>query len=352
MSTTSEIETDAELAATRAEVVRRLLAADRLIIAAHERPDGDSLGSMVALRTVLGALGKDCRMYVDGADLPLSYEYRWLSLEGLTREAPADIDQRVAVFLDCGNIDRSPHAAAMAPAGGFRELINIDHHHDNTCFGTVNYIVPHASCVAEIIWDLLPALGAPLTHPVAEALYVALITDTGCFMYENTGTRAHAMAASLIDAGVDVHAAYQRIYEGVPDGKLALLARGLAHLQRYDDGALTVSYVTVEDFRESGAETSYSEGIVDHLRAVRGTALAALAREVITPEHEPVLDDTGARLRKVSLRATDRGVDVSAISRVVGGGGHPAAAGFTTAMSWPQIVEFLHTQLAAQREAQ
>jgi phosphoesterase RecJ-like protein len=352
MSTTSEVETDAELAATRGEVVRRLLAADRLIIAAHERPDGDSLGSMVALRDVLGALGKDCRIYIDSADLPLSYEYRWLSLEGLTRDTPDDIGERVAVFLDCGNIDRSPHAAALAPAGGFHELINIDHHHDNTRFGTVNYVVPHASCVAEIIWDLLPALGAQLTRSVAEALYVALITDTGCFMYENTGPRAHVMAASLIRAGADVHLAYQRIYEGVPDGKLALLARGLAHIERYDDGALTATYVTVEDFQESGAETSYSEGIVDHLRAVRGTELAAVAREVMTPEHEPVLDDDGARLHKVSLRATDRAIDVSAISRVVGGGGHPAAAGFTTAMPWPELVEFLRAQLAAQREAQ
>ena len=111
---------------------------------------------------------------------------------------------------------------------------------------------PQASCTAEIVWDLMHGLGVAPTPSIAEALYVGLITDTGRFMYENTAPRAHQMAAELIEAGVDVHDIYRRVYEGVPFGKLALLARGLANVERYDDGRLTVTALSAEDFDESG----------------------------------------------------------------------------------------------------
>ena len=125
---------------------------------------------------------------------------------------PADIAQRTVVFLDCGNIDRN--SAGVLRDGA--HLLNIDHHHDNTRFGTLDHVVADASCTAEIIWDLMHGLGVAPTPAVAEALYVGLVTDTGRFMYENTGPRAHAMAAELIDAGVDVQAIYRRLYEEMP----------------------------------------------------------------------------------------------------------------------------------------
>jgi phosphoesterase RecJ-like protein len=174
---------------------------------------------------------------------------------------------------------------------------------------------------------------------IAEALYVGLVTDTGKFMYENTGVRAHVMAAELIDAGVDVHGIYRRLYEGMPYAKLELLARALAHVQRFDEGRLTFTRLTRDDFSLSGAEDSYSEGIIDHLRSVEGTKVAALAREL--PQ--------GSRgQRKVSLRATDGSVDVSVIARAGGGGGHRQAAGFATEMSEADLVAFLREQVAAQ----
>src|SRR5437660_9563584 len=137
-------------------------------------------------------------------------------------------------------------------------------------------------------------------------------------MYENTGPRAHLMAAELIEAGGDVHEIYRRVYEGVPYGKLALLARGLLKIARYDGGRLTVTELDAHDFAESGAEESYSEGVIDHLRAVEGTAVAALIRERISAADGD---------RKVSLRASDDRVDVSRIARLQGGGGHRQAAG-------------------------
>ncbi len=318
-------------------VLAELREADKLLVVTHENPDGDALGSLVAMQGILTTLGKDCLMFIDEDEFPLPPEYRFLPLAGLVSEPPADLQQRTVVFLDCGNLERTP-AQAFRRAG--IHLLNIDHHHDNTQFGTVNLVVPAASCTAEIIWDLMGALGVAPTGTVADALYVGLITDTGRFMYANTGRRAHLMAADLIDAGVDVHELYRRVYEGVPYGKLALLARGLANIERYDDGRLTMSALSASDFRDSGAEESYSEGVIDYLRAVQGTAVAALIRERI--------GNGQAGARKVSLRASDDRVDVSAIARAQGGGGHRRAAGFTTELSHDELVRFLRDELAAQ----
>ncbi|MGI8507403.1 MAG: DHH family phosphoesterase [Solirubrobacteraceae bacterium] len=323
--------------ADRDLVLEELRTADRLIVITHENPDGDALGSLVATQGILAAIGKDCLMFIDEHELPLPQEYRFFPLSGLVSEPPEDLEERTVVFLDCGNLDRNPAEAFRRPG---THILNIDHHHDNTRFGTVNLVAPEASCTAEIVWDLMAGLGVDPTLTVAEALYVGLITDTGRFMYENTGRRAHLMAADLIDAGVDVHEMYRRVYEGVPYGKLALLARGLANVERYDDGRLTMTALSASDFHDSDAEESYSEGVVDHLRAVQGTAVAALVRDRIG-------DEQGS-LRKVSLRAGDARVDVSAIARAQGGGGHRQAAGFTTELSHEQLVDFLRAELAAQ----
>jgi phosphoesterase RecJ-like protein len=221
-----------------------------------------------------------------------------------------------------------------------RHLLNIDHHHDNTLFGTLNYVVPEASCTAEIVWDLMQGLGVRPDATIAEALYIGLITDTGRFMYENTGPRAHVMAADLIEAGVDVPGVYRRLYEGVPLGKLTLLALALARVERYDSGELTLAALRAEDFERADARESYSEGIIDQLRTLKDTKVAVLVRELSGGER--------AGQHKVSLRATDDDVDVSAIARAQGGGGHRRAAGFTTALAPAELVAFLREAIAEQ----
>jgi phosphoesterase RecJ-like protein len=320
----------------RTQMLDELRGAQRFLLATHENPDGDALGSLAGMQLVLAGLGKDAVAYMAPDEFPLPYEYRFIQIENLVTEPPADLEDRTIVFLDCGNIDRNP-ADSLKREGA--HILNVDHHHDNTQFGTVNLVVPEASCTAEVIWDLTKDLGAELTRPIAEALYVGLVTDTGKFMYENTGPAAHQMAAELIEAGVDVHAIYRRIFEGVPQGKLELLARGLANVERFDDGLLTVTHLSSEDYAATGADASYSEGVVDHLRALEGTAVAGLIRD---------LPGNGEQRRKVSLRATDDRVDVSAIARAQGGGGHRRAAGFSTTMDYPQLVEVLRASLAEQ----
>jgi phosphoesterase RecJ-like protein len=326
---------------SREQVLAELRAADRFVVVTHENPDGDALGSLIGMQQVLSALGKDCALYIDESDFPLPYEYRFLPLPRLTSSAPDDIDDRTIVFLDCGNLERNPAEAFRGSIGDSLHILNIDHHHDNTRFGDVNHVRPDASCTAEIVWDLMHGLNVEATETIANALYVGLITDTGRFMYENTGPRAHEMAAELIEAGVDVHEIYRHVYEDLPYGKLVLLARGLAKVERYDEGRLALTLLTADDFTASGAEESYSEGVVDHLRAVEGTAVAALIRDRVG-------SSDGGGARKVSLRSTDGRVDVSRIARAQGGGGHRQAAGFTTELFHDELVSFLRQEINAQ----
>ena len=322
----------------RGEVLDELQGAEKLIVVTHENPDGDALGSLIAMHAILSAMAKDSLPFIDERELPLPAEYEFLQVPDLITSPPRDLEQRTIVFLDCGNVERNPAEALRRPG---MHTINIDHHHDNTRFGTVNLVDSTASSTAELVWDLMHGLEVELTLPIAEALYVGLITDTGKFMYENTSPRAHRMAAELIEAGVDVHEIYRRVYEGVPFGKLALLARGLANAQRFDSGRLTVTELGAQDFAESDAEESYSEGVIDHLRAVEGTAVAALVRDRLS-------NGSGEPLRKVSLRASDERVDVSRIARAMGGGGHRQAAGFSTSLQTPEVVEFLRAEIAEQ----
>ena len=319
------------------QVLAELREADKLLLTTHENPDGDALGSLLAMHYILQQLGKDSVMYMSPDEFPLPWEYRSLTFEGLVGAAPDDVAERRIVFLDCGNIDRMP--VDFLKQEGLH-VLNIDHHHDNTRFGTVNLVVGDASSTAEIVYGLAKELGAEITPPIADALYVALVTDTGRFMYENTTPAAHIMAAELIEAGVSPHDVYRRLYEDLPFSRLELLSRALSSVQRHDDGAITVAHLTKGDFESTGALETDSEGIVDHMRAVQGTAVAVLVRELLADER--------AGLRKVSLRATDGRVDVSQIARRMGGGGHRQAAGFTTELPYRELIETLREQIAAQ----
>jgi bifunctional oligoribonuclease and PAP phosphatase NrnA len=323
--------------ASREQVLDELVGAERFLLVTHENPDGDALGSLIAMRGVLSELGKDVAMFLPPTELPLPYEYGFLRLDGLVTELPDDLEDRTLVFLDCGNLERNPIAGAESQGG---RVLNIDHHHDNTRFGTVNHVDDGASCTAEIVWDLMGALGLRPSGDVADALYVGLVTDTGRFMYDNTGARAHIMAADLVAAGVDVHGVYRHLYEGMPYGKLLLLGRALAHVRRFDEGRLTVSWLSTDDFQETGSVESYSEGVIDQLRAVDGTKVAALVRNRLGPGKGDG--------RKVSLRATDDDVDVSRIARAQGGGGHRRAAGFSTALADAELLVFLRAAVAEQ----
>ncbi len=316
-----------------------LRARDRFLLTAHEGPDGDALGSLLGLHNVLTQLGKDSVMFMAAKEFPLPIEYRFLPLEEVFHEPPADMADRTVIFLDCGNIDRMP--VEWLTAGG-NDVINIDHHHDNTCFGDINLVEVGASCTAEIVYDLATLLGAKITPEIASALYVGLITDSGKFMYENTNAHTHRVAADLIEAGVDVDDTYRRLYENVPLEKLRLVSRALDGITSHCDGRLAISYITTADYEATGASEEMTEGLIDHLRSIDGVKVAAVIRD---------LGNRGRAARKVSLRSSAGDVDVSAIARVNGGGGHKRAAGFSTDLEHAQLVEFLAAEVSAQLDS-
>jgi bifunctional oligoribonuclease and PAP phosphatase NrnA len=318
-------------------VLAELRTADKLLLTTHENPDGDALGSLLAMHWILQQLGKQSVMYMSPDEFPLPWEYRAWTFDGIAGAPPPDVTERTIVFLDCGNIDRMP--VDFLQRDGLR-ILNIDHHHDNTRFGTVNLVAPEASCTAEIVYRLAKELGAEITPPIADALYTGLVTDTGKFMYENTSPEAHRMAAELIEAGVEPYQVHRRLYEDLPFRRLQLLQRALASVERYDDGSITVAHLVKDDYAATGASEQDSEGVVDHMRAVEGTAVAVLVREQLSEGREG--------LRKVSLRATDGRVDVSRIAREFGGGGHPQAAGFSTPLPFGELVERLRRLVGQQ----
>jgi phosphoesterase RecJ-like protein len=326
-----------DIGATAIErVAAEIRTRERFILTAHEGPDGDALGSLLGMHHLLKQLGKDSVMFLASKEFPLPIEYRFLPLEEVFHEAPADMADRTAIFLDCGNIDRMP-VDFLAAEEVF--TINIDHHHDNTLFGDVNLVEVDASSTAEIVYELSVLLGARITPEMASALYVGLVTDTGKFMYENTNARTHRIAADLIEAGVHVDETYRRLYEHVPIEKLRLLSRALDGIQYHCEDRLVLAYIAAADYEASGASEEMTEGIIDHLRSVEGARVAALIRD---------LGDRGRAARKVSLRSSDGKVDVSAIARERGGGGHKRAAGFSTDLELEPLVSFLCGEVSRQ----
>jgi phosphoesterase RecJ-like protein len=308
---------------------------DRFLLVTHENPDGDALGSLLGMKLALDSLGKDSEMYLYG-DAPLPREYGFMPLEGIRRQPPDDAGERVLVALDCANEQRiGPELTLLEDAP---LTLDIDHHHDNSCFGELNLVVGDASSTGEVLRDLFAELEVELTPEIAEAIYIAVVTDTGRFQDTNTTSKALRLAAELVDAGADVHRVFQGVYESVEFAKLKLLARALERAQVYEGGRLVVSYLTREDFTALNVAEAYSEGIIDYLRAVEGAEMAALIREPPRRDGPP---------RRVSLRASNDELDVSAIARKSNGGGHRQAAGFSSDASVEEITDFIHREFLA-----
>jgi len=315
-------------------VAEALRANHRFLVTTHENPDGDALGSLVSMTLALRQLGKDVVMYLYG-EAPLPREYSFMELEDLRRSLPDDATERILVAVDCAKADRLGDPGVLERAAS---VVDIDHHHDNTRFGAVNLIVPDASSTGEVLRNVFRELEVRLTPEIAEPLYIALVTDTGRFQYTNTTPKALRLAAELVEAGADVHRVFQGVYESVEFAKLKLLARALERAQIFEGGRVVVSYLVRTDFGEVGAAEPYSEGIIDYLRAVEGAWLAVLIRE-------PPRDEGPSR--RVSLRSSIDELDVSAIARKSGGGGHRQAAGFSSEASIEEITAFVRREFAA-----
>ncbi|MHB8059840.1 MAG: DHH family phosphoesterase [Gaiellaceae bacterium] len=306
---------------------------DDFVISVHENPDGDALGSMLAAKLALDQLGKRSTMFLCGT-APVPFEFRFMPLEDLVRGEPDDLLGQPLLALDAANEHRMGADQRLRTEAPF--VVVIDHHHDNSRFGKVNLVVAEASSTSEVLRDVFSELKVRLTPEIAEALYIALVTDTGRFQYANTSPKTLRLAAELLEAGADAHRIFQHVYETIELSKLKLLARALAHVEVFEGGRLVISYLTREDFEQTSASCGASEGVIDSLRAVAGVEMSALIQE--SPERDK---------RRVSLRSSRDRLDVSELARIGGGGGHRQAAGFASDLGIEELIAFLRKEFVA-----
>lgn len=323
--------------ATTAEIAEVLTRpGERFVVTSHHNPDGDAIGSMLGLTRALRAAGQDVVMaHADEPPVPGDLAFLMADGEVIVHDLPADLGERVLIAVDCASELRMWHTPVHE---GARVVIDIDHHQDNTRFGDLNLIEPLASSTAEVVWNVLEQAGGTITREIAEPLYVGMITDTGRFGYGNTRPRTHRIAAAMIEAGVDPAAMSRRLYEEQPLDRLLLMGRALERSRPLAGGRMLAAVLTRDDFEAAGGRDT--EGIVEVMRGVRGMRAAALVSEA-GPEG----------MYRVSLRTADPAVDVSEIAREEGGGGHRAAAGFSTARTPDDLLAWLEAQMSARLDA-
>lgn len=285
---------------------------DNFALIAHFRPDGDAIGSTIALGLALRAMGKNVHLYNED---PVPERYRFLEGSAEILPTPAQpIAADVAVSLDNGAWkrlgDRSMQALSGVPL-----LINIDHHGTNERFGALNCVMPEQAATACILYKMIAALGVPLSPAISRALYAGISTDTGSFQYEKTTPEVMRMAADLIEHGVNVMEINRLLYQEVSYKSLLVTREVLCGMRLEENGALC-SYALDRATKERlGTEADDTADLVDVIRVIRGVRVAAVFEE---------LDDGRVR---VSMRSKDPAIDVSRIAGQFGGGGHPLAAG-------------------------
>ena len=282
------------------------------VLLSHVRPDGDAIGSQIALGFSLMAMGKTVYL-VNEDGLPENLAF----LPGSDRivPPPADpLDIAVAIALDTGNKprlgERSLHAASHA-----KIWINIDHHISNPGYGDINLIDATSPATGEIIFNLIDALDMPVPDEARDAIYVAISTDTGSFQYSNTTARTYRIAADLIDRGLDVGNINTKTYDELPYRRVELM-RELLHTLELAEGGRVAYWELRENTRvDLALRPEDSEGLIDIIRSIRGVQLAVF------------FEDLPCGKVRVSMRSKDKRIDVCQIAGVFGGGGHSLAAG-------------------------
>ncbi|MCS6775614.1 MAG: bifunctional oligoribonuclease/PAP phosphatase NrnA [Chloroherpetonaceae bacterium] len=310
------------------EAARALCAAHRVVLAGHVNPDGDTLGSALALAHLLRAREKD--VVVLSAD-GVPDIYRWLPGADGVQTGTDRRDFDLAVVCDAGALDRVGASVLPVIASAAR-LMDIDHHVGDAPFGDLRLLDARAAATSEIVFQLGQLLG-PITRPVATCLMTGIITDTGSFRFPNTTPRTFQIAARLQRCGAVPAEIFELVFENRSLAGLKLLGRALDRLQVSGDGRVAWTVLTAEDMRALGATDADTEGIVTHVRAVKTAQAGLLFREI-----------PGGKIR-VSLRGRE-GVPVHRIAARFGGGGHPMAAGCSLP---PPLSEAVQTLLAEVR---
>jgi bifunctional oligoribonuclease and PAP phosphatase NrnA len=294
-----------------AEIGRLLREHKKFAVLSHVRPDGDALGSTLALALSLKELGKEVRAWNEEGMLD---KYNFLPRAELLTTPPSSPEAfDVGIALDTAVQNRLGNT--LAAVGSAKLWINIDHHPSNPRYGDLVYIDPTAPATGQILYELLTSQKLPMTPAIAENLYAAISTDTGSFQYPNTTVRTFQIAAELVECGVNVGRISQLLYENFPRRRIELLRELLSTMHFAGDGKLAWFSLSQAAAAALGVLPEDNEGLIDHLRAISGVVVAVFFEEL-----------TDGKVR-VSMRSKNEAVDVCAICKEFGGGGHVLAAG-------------------------
>ena len=283
----------------------------RFAILSHVRPDGDALGSQLALALSLQLLGKDVTVWNEDG-LLAKYDF----LPGgarLTQPPPEPRDFDVAIALDTATQNRLGTAGESVRHA--KTWINIDHHPSNPGYGDLVYIDPTSPATGQILFELIQDQQLPMNPDIAENLFVAISTDTGSFQYQNTTARTFEIGAELVRGGVDVGRVSQLLYENYARRRTELLRELLGTMRFEANGQIASFSLSLKVAAKLGVRPEDNEGLIDHLRAIHGVLVAVFFEELAEGKV------------RVSLRSKNKEVDVSAICQKFGGGGHTLAAG-------------------------
>ena len=291
------------------ETIHWLKSRKRLLIAGHSRPDGDCLGSALALGMALPQLNIECT--VVSAD-PVPQQYQSLpGADQIRNRKSVDPDYDGILFLECG----SPERSGLEGTERFPAL-NIDHHPSTTEWAQVNWINSEASAVGEMVYSLLESLKIEITPGIASNLFAAIMTDTGSFLYSNTSENTFLVASRLLSYGASPAEISRSVYMNQKPSRLRLLSRVLGTLEIDESGKIAVVSLTREDLENTGAADEDTEGFVNYPLSLEGIEASVFLRQV------------GEKSFRVSLRSKTT-IDVSEVASRFGGGGHVRAAGFS-----------------------
>ena len=296
-------------------IIHQLTRSRRVLLTTHTHPDGDAIGSLLALGLSLERMGKTIAMVDDD---PIPAIYRFLpEVARITDRVPSGVDFDTAVVLDCGSLQRVgtvAEAVAAAPV-----VINIDHHVTNEAFGTLRLVDPEACATAAIIYRLLGEMSVPIDKIVATAIYTGIFTDTGSFRFSNTNLEAFTICREMVTLGVDPYQVAKHVYGTYSLGRIKLLNMALDSIELAANGKMTIMTLSQEMLRETRTQPEDGDGLINYARRIEDVRVAALIQE---------LNGGQANQYHVSLRS-DGSIDVADIAKARGGGGHASAAGFS-----------------------
>ena len=301
------------------QILQHIKNSHRILVTSHAEPDGDCLGSLVALGLALSKLDKTIALFNSS---PIPAVYRFLpGVERIVRQITEAKEYDLAIVLDCGDIVRVGEDSSVVDQ--IPIVINIDHHVSNTGFGDVQLIDTDACATAEIVYRLIKALEIPFDKAIATGIYLGILTDTGSFRFSNTNPAAFAISKAMIDIGVEPHTVAQRVFGTYSLGRIKLLNMALNSIEISENGKLSLMTISRSMLNSTGTSTEDIDGLINYARRIEDVKVAALIHEIKNGAGK----FTNMNRYHVSLRS-DSTVDVAKIANQFGGGGHTSAAGF------------------------